>query len=181
MPGDDTGTSLLMRIRNNDPDAWRQFVNWIGPFILRWCKLAQLQPADVEAVSQQILQEIWTNLASLRKNQPGLSFRGWVYSLTRSRIVDFQIKSMSQPLTPGELPIALGPADANGLLKRAQSLAVQDLLARHKNDPGFNAFYRTAVDGLSATATAAEFSMHAWNVRQHRSRWIKRSARSVAR
>ncbi len=174
MSADDTRSRLLVRVKNNEPDAWLKLVKWIGPFIVRRCRRAGLQAADVEDVSQQVLQNIWTHLASFRKEEPGHSFRGWAYTLTRTRIADFRRQAPPRNLPGGDLPAMPDPSDATHLLQRAQFLVLQEILAQNANDPGFKAFYRTAVDGLTATAAGEELRMKAWTVRQHRSRWIKR-------
>jgi DNA-directed RNA polymerase specialized sigma24 family protein len=72
------------------------------------------------------------------------------------------------------LPAEADPAEAQDLKRRALHLLIQDIIAPHINDPGFKAFYRTAVDGLSAVQAAQELGASADMVRQHKCRWIKR-------
>ncbi len=96
-PDDDTSSSLLVRVKNRDPDACLRLVEWIGPFILSWCRRAGLQPADRDEVSQQALLNVWGRLAAFRKEKPGDSFRGWVYSITRSRILDLWVRAAGRP------------------------------------------------------------------------------------
>ena len=162
---DDTRSSLLVRIKDNDGEAWLQIIRWIGPFLLRWCRLAKLQPADVEDVSQGILQSLWTHAASFRKDEPGRSFRGWVYTLTRNRIVDLQRQASPRGLPAMELPAAPDPSEGPELQRRAVSLVLEKIVADHADDPGFKSFYRTAVDGLTAPEVAAELGLKSWTVR----------------
>jgi RNA polymerase sigma-70 factor (ECF subfamily) len=172
---DNTDSSLLARVRKQDADAWIQLVKWIGPLLLHWCQRAGLQAADGEDVSQQVLLKVWHGLASFRKENAGDSFRGWVYTITRNRIVDWVKKQRPafSPL-PVELPAVADAAEEPDLKQIALQMLIRDAVAQHVNDRGFTAFYRTAVDGLSAVEVGSELGMSADVVRQHKSRWIKR-------
>jgi RNA polymerase sigma-70 factor (ECF subfamily) len=185
-PADDTSSSLLARVRKQDADAWLQLVKWIGPFILGWCRRARLQPADGEDVCQQVLTNVWRRLDTFRTELPGHSFRGWVYVITKNCIADLQeqrrralagerlASARPQAGPAAELPAEDDPAAAHDWKQRALQLLIQEVIALHANDRGFRAFYRTAVDGLSAVAAAQELGLSADVVRQHKSRWIKR-------
>ncbi|HKI37012.1 MAG TPA: sigma-70 family RNA polymerase sigma factor [Gemmataceae bacterium] len=174
-PADDTSSSLLARVKNHDADACVQLVQWIGPFILRWCQRARLQAADRDDVSQQVLKNIWSRLATFRKDKPNDSFRGWVYTITRNCILDLWERRRGAPHPlPVELPAEADPSEARDLKRRALHLLIQEVIARHAGDSGFQAFYRTAVDGLSAVEAAQELGLSPDAVRQHKSRWIKR-------
>jgi RNA polymerase sigma-70 factor (ECF subfamily) len=174
-PPDDTRSSLLARARKQHPDAWQRLVRWIGPFILRWCRTARLQPADQDEVCQQVLLKVWGGLGGFRNKKPGDAFRGWVYTITRNCIADLIARRRTEP---GPLPLVLpdvpDPAEAQDLKRRALHLLIQEAIGPAVNDRGFKAFYRTAVDGLSAVQAAGELGMSPDVVRQHKSRWIKR-------
>ncbi len=180
----ETSSNLLVRVKNQDADAWLRLATWIGPFILGWCRRANLQPADCDEVSQQVLTNIWRRLATFRKERPGQSFRGWVYVITRNAVADLWEKRRREravdrlgaraEIRTVELPATDDPAAANDWKRRALRLLIQDVVVRHATDRGFKAFYRTAVDGLSALEVARELGMNADVVRQHKSRWVKR-------
>jgi RNA polymerase sigma-70 factor, ECF subfamily len=172
---DDNSSSLLARAKNHDADACVQLVRWIGPFILRCCQRARLQAADRDDVSQQVLKTIWNRLATFRKDKPNDSFRGWVYTITRKCILDFWTQRRAAPHTlPVELPAKADLSEAHDLKQRAIHLLIQDVIIRHAGAGGFQAFCRTAVDGLSAVEAAKELGLSPDAVRQHKSRWIKR-------
>jgi RNA polymerase sigma-70 factor (ECF subfamily) len=172
---DDTSSSLLSRVKNQDADAFLQLVHWIGPFILRWCLRAGLQSADRDEVSQLVLIKLWRGLANFRKDRPDDSFRGWVFTITRNCICDWFARNKD---TPHALPAAVlartEPSDEQDLKRRAVHLIIRELITRHVGDRGFQAFRRTVVDGLSAVMVAEELGMSPDVVRQHKSRWIKR-------
>jgi RNA polymerase sigma-70 factor (ECF subfamily) len=172
---EDSSSSLLAAVRKQDPHAWLRLVAWIGPFILRWCRGAHLQEADCDEVSSEVLLRIYRGLAAFRKDRPGDSFRGWVYAITRNCIADLLARHHKAPRSlPVELPERADPSEAQDLRQRALVLLVRDAITAHDGDPGFRAFYRTAVDGLSAVEAARELGLSADVVRQHKSRWLKR-------
>jgi RNA polymerase sigma-70 factor (ECF subfamily) len=172
---DETSSGLLSRARNRDPAAWLRLVEWIGVLILRWCRRARLQAADCDEVAQQVLINVWRGLGAFRRDRPGDSFRGWVYTITRNCIHDLRARRQRDPfplLT--DLPAEPDPSERDELRQRALRLLLQDVLACNANDLGFRAFYRTAVDGLSGAEVARELGMSAELVRQHKCRWTKR-------
>jgi RNA polymerase sigma-70 factor (ECF subfamily) len=174
-PADDTRSSLLARVRNRDADAWMRLVQWIGPFVLRWCRRASLQATDLDEVCQEVLIKIWNGLAAFRKDKPGDSFRGWAYTITRTCVADLQRQKRA---APGpllvELPVNVDPADGQHMTRRAVEMLLQDVMAEYGPEPGFKAFYRTEVNGLSTAEAAEELGMTRDVVRQHKSRWRRR-------
>jgi RNA polymerase sigma-70 factor (ECF subfamily) len=172
---DGTSSSLLASVRSGSAAAWIKLARWIGPLILKWCRRAGLQSADGDEVAQQVLTNIWRRLETFRRDRPGDSFRGWVYVITRNCIRDLQAQHRRGPgPLPPEVPVEADSADANELQRRALQILVQNAIARYVNDRGFKAFYRTAVDGLSAVEAGRELNLSPDVVRQHKSRWLKR-------
>jgi RNA polymerase sigma-70 factor (ECF subfamily) len=164
----DAARSLLARARNHDGEAWLQLVKWIGPLLLRWCGRAGLQAAECEEVARAVLSDVWRSLASFRKDA-GQSFRVWVYSLVRNRARDL----LARRRAACPLPADPDPAEALELKRRALQLLLQAVLARNP-DQRFRAFYRTAVDGLSALEADQELALGVDVVRQYKARWLKR-------
>jgi RNA polymerase sigma factor (sigma-70 family) len=79
-PGDTrTSATLLARLRQApaDPAAWREFVARYGPLVYRWCRQWQLQDADAEDVTQNVLVGLAERLKEFEYDPAG-SFRGWL-------------------------------------------------------------------------------------------------------
>jgi RNA polymerase sigma-70 factor, ECF subfamily len=83
-----TSLTLLARVRAHDEDAWGRLVSLYGPLVYGWCLRAGLQAADAADVGQEVFAAVARNIASFRRDQPGDSFRGWLYVITRSKISD---------------------------------------------------------------------------------------------
>jgi len=172
----DTSSSLLLRVRKQDREGWRLLVEWISPFILRWCQRAHFQGSDCDDIAQSVLKKIWASFSSFHKEKPGDSFRAWVYTITRNECRNLFAKQRSDgshTMVDITLPTECEPSEAADLQQRAILLLLQSVTAQYKDDNGFKAFYRTAVDGLTSTEVAAELGMEQATVRQHKSLWIR--------
>jgi RNA polymerase sigma-70 factor, ECF subfamily len=177
---EDTSSSLLARARKHDEVAWLRLAEWIGPFILAWCRRFSLQDADCAEVAQNVLVRVWRALADFRKEKPGDSFRAWVRTITANGCRDFLRTKRRRPAAgplgehPGPPEPEDDPREIQDMKRRALHLLVRDLMARHAEDRGFLAFYRTQVDGLSTADAARELGLSDAAVRQHKCRWTAR-------
>jgi RNA polymerase sigma-70 factor, ECF subfamily len=166
--GEDTSSSLLANVKKHNADAWLRLVTWMGPFVLRWCRGFHLQADDCDEVSSQVIEKVWLNLASFRKQAPGDSFRVWVRDITRNTALDHLAGRGSLPTAEDD------PTEARDWKRRALLLLIDDTKARYAQDPGFQAFYRTTVDARAAPEIALELGLSNDAVRQHKVRWLKR-------
>ena len=172
---DQTSSSLLLRVKNQDADARVRLVQWIGPFILRWCRQFSLQSADQEEVTQQVLLNVWQHLDSFRKVNPKDSFRGWVYAITRNCVRDFKTRRQETPFRlPEQWESPSDTSEDEELSQRALQLILDDALSEFQTDVGFQAFYQTAVNNRVASEVADDLGLSHASVRQHKSRWRKR-------
>jgi RNA polymerase sigma factor (sigma-70 family) len=86
-----TRISLLTQLRRNPSDqaSWDQFVERYGPHIYRWCRQWQLQDADAEDVTQDILVKLTDKLRGFAYD-PSRSFRAWLKTVTHHAWRDFE-------------------------------------------------------------------------------------------
>jgi RNA polymerase sigma-70 factor (ECF subfamily) len=83
---------LLIRVKAKDQEAWRRLVLLYGPLVSRWCKKFGLQDADAADVGQEVLRTVAESIDGFHHDQNGDSFRGWLYSVTYTRVLDHQRK-----------------------------------------------------------------------------------------
>jgi RNA polymerase sigma-70 factor (ECF subfamily) len=83
-----TSDSLLERVRARDGEAWRQLVELYGPLIYRWARKAGLQSDDAQDVTQNVCITVATDIHRYGNRQPGASFRGWLWTICRHKIID---------------------------------------------------------------------------------------------
>ena len=72
-------SSLLKRVTDRDPDAWRRVSSLYGPVIYSWARQAGLQANDANDVAQEVLTTLTIRIGDFRRDQPGSTFRGWLW------------------------------------------------------------------------------------------------------
>jgi RNA polymerase sigma factor (sigma-70 family) len=165
-----TRATLLTRLRN-DPtsqDAWEEFVEVYGRHLYRWCRHWQLQEADADDVTQEILVKLAQKLRAFAYD-PSRSFRGWLKTIAHHAWRDFVDSRRRAPMAAGDsqsqeliytvearedLLQKLEAAFDHELLEAAKAL-VRLRVAPHT----WEAFQLVAVDGLPAAEVAAKVQM----------------------
>jgi RNA polymerase sigma factor (sigma-70 family) len=86
-----TRFTLLSQLRQNPSDqaGWGEFVERYGRHIYRWCRQWDLQDADAEDVTQDILVKLTHKLRAFAYD-PSRSFRGWLKTVTHHAWRDFE-------------------------------------------------------------------------------------------
>jgi len=86
-----TRVTLLIRLKQNPHDhaGWVEFVDRYGPHIYRWCRQWNLQEADAEDVTQDILVKLCQNLRAFTYD-PSLAFRSWLKTVAHHAWRDFE-------------------------------------------------------------------------------------------
>ena len=125
------------------------------------------------------------NIADFKKDSPGDSFRGWLWTITRNEVrMHFRRK--------GDRPQATGGTDAQHAIQQIPDVFTSDTdptpesakqrlvrralsLIRAEFQPNtWQAFWRTTVDGQPAPEIAEELSMSPGAVRQAKHRVLMR-------
>src|SRR5215472_8598672 len=88
-----TRATLLGRLRQDPTDqaAWDAFVERYGRHIYRWCRQWNLQDADAEDVTQNILVKLTQKLRTFAYD-PSRSFRGWLKTVAHHAWRDFEAR-----------------------------------------------------------------------------------------
>ncbi len=165
-----TSPTLLGRLRQDPANhaAWAEFLKRYVPRIYAWCRHWNLQPADAEEVTQNVLMKLVTKLATFAYD-PSRSFRAWLKTLTRHAWVDY-LESLKAQGVGG---------DGSELLQRLESIAARDDLVkrleeefdheileeamarvRQRVEPQtWEAFRLMSLEGLSGSEAAARIPM----------------------
>lgn len=159
-----------------------------SPLVWRWCRRYGLQAADAEDVGQDVFKSVAAGLRSFEHDQDRGSFRGWLRSVTRTRVIDF-LRARQQS------PAGRGGSDAYQLLQQATQQAAQqdeagedeisqdtqllyqralELIRGQFSELHWKAFQRTAVDGQPAAEVAQELGISRHVVYNARSRIMRR-------
>lgn len=85
----ETRTSLLVRLRHHtDAASWDEFVDAYGRIIHALALKAGLSPEDAEDATQDTLATLARLLPEFRYNPSRGSFKSWVLTIARSKIID---------------------------------------------------------------------------------------------
>jgi RNA polymerase sigma-70 factor (ECF subfamily) len=187
-----TSRSLLVRLRDDDPAAWERLVTLYSPLVYYWCGKMNLPEQDMADVFQEVFQSVATHINDFRKDRPGDTFRGWLRTITRSKVYDHYRRQTRQPNAAGgteaQIRFSQMPADDssdetpsdstnesseeeiyNDLFLRALNL-IRDNFAEHT----WQAFWRVVVDGRTPNEVAEELEMRPGTVRVAKSRVLHR-------
>jgi len=83
-----TSTSLLVRAREMNTQAWDQLAKLYTPLVYTWCRRRGLKPADAHDVVQEVFLAVSKSLPDFQNDKPGQSFRGWLKEISRCKIAD---------------------------------------------------------------------------------------------
>jgi RNA polymerase sigma-70 factor (ECF subfamily) len=84
----DTSASLLVRVKAREGEAWGRLVALYSPMVYRWARKANLQPNDAQDVVQSVFLAVASDIDQFRRRRPGDSFRGWLWTIARHKILD---------------------------------------------------------------------------------------------
>ena len=179
-----TSATFIGRVKNDDPEAWDRLVKLYGPLIEQWCRRWGLQSHDMADVLQEVFQSVAAHVSDFRKQRANDTFRGWLRVITRNKVLDHFRRLGREPAAAGgteaqrwladiaEPPSDELPDDPNEeLLLFHRAL---DLIRNEFAERTWQAFWRTAVDGMPAPEVAGELAMTSGAVRVAKSRVLQR-------
>jgi RNA polymerase sigma-70 factor, ECF subfamily len=179
---DSTSSSLLRRVKSHDGEAWRRLVQLYGPLVFLWSRRSGLTRDDAADVAQEVWAAVATHIGEFRRDRPGDTFRGWLWTITRNKARD-RLRGQ-EPLAVGgtsiqramaEIPddqtesSQLVPNERQILMRRALELIQPEF-----EDRTWKAFWRAAVDQRPAAEVAAELAITPGAVRQAKYRILRR-------
>lgn len=168
----DSGTrvSLLGRLRldPNNQAAWGEFVDHYGGKIYTWCRKWNLQEADAQDVTQNVLLKLAHKLREFSYDSTR-SFRAWLKTLTRHALSDFLETQQRPGRGSGDSAVGhmLHSVEAReDLVKLLEAEFDRELfeeaMARIRlrvAPQTWSAFTLTALDGLSGAEAAERIPM----------------------
>ena len=81
-------SSLLFRAQNQENAAWDRVNELFGPLIHSWIRKSGILESDAADISQQVLQQVFRNIGSFTRKDPADTFTGWVWTITKFKILD---------------------------------------------------------------------------------------------
>jgi RNA polymerase sigma-70 factor (ECF subfamily) len=185
-PSTSTSRSLLERVRADDTAAWDRLVTLYAPLVLYWCRRWDLQEQDSADVFQEVFLAVAKHIAGFHKDRQGDTFRGWLRTITRNKVLDHfrrlgrepggvggtdalrNLSALPAPSAAEEQSVADDQAE-RGLFYRGL-----DFIRAEFEPKTWQAFWKTAVEGRAAGDVAADLAMSPGAVRVAKSRVLNR-------
>ena len=165
----DTQPSLLVRIRQPaDASAWRQFVDLYAPLVYGFLRKQGLQDADAADVTQDVLRTISQRIGKLEYDPARGSFRGWLFSVVNSRLIDFRRRGQRERALVSHVAEQAPDSAVDDTASTAewdldyQRQVFHAAAERVRGDFGastWRAFWQAAVEGRAAKEIAADLGM----------------------
>lgn len=177
-------SSILRRARDGDQLAFQRLVTLYAGLVYHWCRRAGLTPEDAEDVGQQVFLSVSRGLTGFRRDETNGSFRGWLRTITRTRLLDHFREHSQRELAAGgdvswnEPTMTYHPRDlledeepSEKTMVYEQALA---LVRGEFSEQDFQAFHQVVVEGVSPREVATKLGISANSIYIAKSRILKR-------
>jgi RNA polymerase sigma factor (sigma-70 family) len=158
-----TRQSLLVRLRDSrDGAAWRTFVDVYAPAVFAFARRSGLQPADAADVTQDVCRNVAQALRSSAYDPDRGRFRGWLFAIVRNQLKMFRRTQSRHPRgaeLPADVPDATAAETWDLECRRRLFAWACDRVKPTVAPATWQAFWRTAVDGLPGEKVAAEIGL----------------------
>jgi RNA polymerase sigma-70 factor (ECF subfamily) len=180
-----TSLTLLQRLRENEPEAWRIMVGLYTPLVHHWCGRRGVRGADAEDVAQEVFRAAAAGLERFRRERPGDSFRAWLRGITRNVLLQHFRRTERQPQASGgsdalvrmneisqddSSPEEEDPSSELEALRRR----ALELVRAQVEERTWQAFWLVAVEGQAPADVAARLGVSPTAVRMSKSRVLRR-------
>lgn len=185
-PTPETRASLVVRLRSaRDEGAWAEFLDVYEPLILRLLRKHGLQDSDSRDVCQQVLAAVAHDIEQWRPDGARESFRRWLFQIARNRVIKFLVKERrggsAKGGTDAQLVLEGLPDDHASLsaefereYRQQLLLCAAEQIRGEFRESTWQAFWKTCIDGRSASEVADKLGTSVGNVYVARSRIVAR-------
>lgn len=161
-----TSLGLLERAKARDPAAWARLESLYTPLVRHWCQVCRVPEQDWPDVCQDVFLAVSQNLSGFRKEAGRGSFRGWLRTITRSKVTDLYRRrpTGATVVGPAVLDVLADPAagSESGEHTAEQGVVYRqalELLERDFEPTTWRAFWLVVVEDRSPADVAAELGL----------------------
>jgi len=184
-----TRFSLIEKIKDpRDAEAWSEFAEIYYPLVFGICRRKGLQHADATDIAQEVLSRVANAVGNYKHDQPGATFRGWLYRITRNLTVDFFRRQGKDLLAQAPVHEDLQQIQEPSLEEsqefhfafRKHLFTVVAKVVQHQVHPQtWTAFWKTEIEHLDVTQASVELSMTRGAIYVARSRVIAKLRKEI--
>jgi RNA polymerase sigma-70 factor (ECF subfamily) len=185
-----TSTSLINQIRAGEQTAWHLLVKIYSPLVARWARQQGIHEADIEDIAQNVFTAVSEHIATFGQDRSDNSFRGWLWTVTRSKVINHQrnlrkhLEARGGQISAGlDLPAA-NPVDdptsseSTGDLQLLVASALE-VIRQDFSQQTWQAFWQTAALGQRPSEVARELGMTPAAVCMCRARVLRRLRETI--
>ena len=181
-----THSSLLRRASQHDDRAWQELVDLYGPLISTWSRRAGADWQMTSDCIQEVFLVLANRLDTFRPTGQSGSFRAWLWSIARNKLIDLHRAANRHPPARGgstaQLALQSVPAEQGWMRDEpTESVDVESLTRRaieqvrsEFTPQSWRVFERTVVDGIETSIVARELGLSPSAIRQAKSRILRR-------
>lgn len=187
-----TRASLLVRLRDSsNHEAWREFLQLYSPLVYGFVRNRGLQDADAADLLQEVLRSVSGSIGRLDYDKQKGGFRAWLFTITRNRLSTYLsgrrataagADSTIQQRLDAE-PDRSGSLEEEWEREFQRQLTSQAMQAIEPEfgDKTWQAFWLTAVDGVSAADVSKNLGMSTGAIYVAKSRVLARLKTEIQR
>ena len=185
----DTSHSLIFRVKNPaDGAAWTEFLGIYQPVVFRMARRRGLQDADAQDVMQQVFLSISKSIEGWTPGDLQPPFRAWLTTIARNAITKALTRRPRDSATGSTSMVELLDAQPDPQATTAEILAearkelirwATEQIRSEFSEATWNAFWRTAIEGVPIAEVAKSTGRSAGAVYVARYRVIARLKEKV--
>ncbi len=193
-----TSIGLLSRVRSGQSTGWNGLVHIYSPIVYEWARRMGLQPSDAGDVIQEVFLAVHKNIDRFKRESRDGSFRGWLWTITRSKVNNTFRAQGKQPKAAGgtaaqariaDLPNVEPASDRRSMFSRCATSGDSgrtpfrrglELIRDEFKPRTWQAFWRVVVDEVPTAEVADELGASANAVRLAKFRVLKRLREELA-
>lgn len=178
-----TRPSLLLRIRDaKDHEAWHTFVELYSPLVYRYARKRGLQDADAADLTQDVLRLVASAMERGSYDRVRGSFRGWLHTVTRNAVWKFLRDGRQRMGTHhaghdcllDQIPAPEEEQEWDVEYQKQLFVWACERVKAEFHPKTWQAFWRTAIDGISVKQVAGDLDLSAGSIYVAKSRILTR-------
>lgn len=176
-------TAFLDGLQQMDPETWSRLVHTFSPVVYRWCRASGISDSDAADVVQDVFSAVARGIVGFERKKARGSFRSWLATITRNKVRDYFRSQRPHPQAAGGTDahrwMEQQPEDLESTIcpETAKSPILRNVLEQVRAEfetMTWDAFWKTTVEGQSATSVAESLGIAVASVYQAKSRILRR-------
>ena len=175
-----TTSSLVADLKSLSPERWEALVLLYSPTLRYWLYLEKVPQAAMEDLLQESLRSIYSGIGNFERTKENGSFRGWMRTIIRRRVVDYHRRNAKNLPTQEHL---LNELKAPSEIEESQEDQAQtnreiiarafELVRQRVNPQTWQMFEMSVLESLPTQEIASTLGVTQANVRMAKARVAK--------